>query len=92
MRFFCLSVRFLAPFSRTEGKIEDRSENRMRFSERSRICLCPEGAKTNPRFFLLCPPKIYRIFGGPDLCRRKSQAIIDGRGAFPPIRVFFSES
>ena len=28
---------FIRPFSRTEGKIEDRSENRMRFSERSSI-------------------------------------------------------
>ena len=26
-------------------------------------------------FFLLCLPKIHRIFGGPGVCRRKSQAI-----------------
>ena len=41
--------------------------------------------KKDRRFFFRCPPKIHRIFGRPDLCRRKSQALFDGRGASPPI-------
>ena len=35
----------------TEGKIEDRSENRMRFSERSRICLMPRRGKDKSKIF-----------------------------------------
>ena len=47
----------IRPFSRTEGKIEDRSENRMRFSERSRICLMPRRGKDKSKIFSSLSPE-----------------------------------
>ena len=60
---------------RMEGKIEDRSEKSMRFSERSRICLIPRRGKDKSKIAL------FSFLTGPDRrsgpVRNEKRAITD---------------
>ena len=77
--------RIFSDSERSRGKYRKKGEWRKNLGSRKESSIFfYEGKKIFDLFFR-CPPKILWIFGGPDLCRRKSQAIFDGRGASPPI-------